>query len=401
MKRLAVLLPVLFSAVILLATEPVHHKAAALEGEGIYALLRRHGLSDQESVNKFYELNKMKPGDHLIAGRKYALPILVYDYDGKSIRSTIGINDWDMAIRIADFNKSLQQRGVRTSSYEQSKVLWVPYHELSSKNVQVKTAAQTRKSEAAPVPPGASVLTMRVPLFGAEHENVLIKSQKLKGKVYYIISGHGGPDPGAIGEWEGRMLCEDEYAYDVSLRLARNLMEQGAVVEIIVQDPNDGIRSGHYLKCDKDEVVHGGKPIPLNQLTRLQQRVHAVNTLHKEYRSQGMKDQTVICIHVDSRGAASRQDVFFYYNTGSDAGKRIALKLQETFDKKYAENRAGRGYSGTVSSRGLYELRHSHPKAVYVELANIQNAADLKRILPESNRQALANWLCEGLMAVK
>ena len=31
-------------------------------------------------------------------------------------------------------------------------------------------------------------------------------------------SGHGGPDPGAIGIYQGRQLHEDEYAYDIILR---------------------------------------------------------------------------------------------------------------------------------------------------------------------------------------
>ena len=80
------------------ATEPVYHKAEVREGEGAYALLRRYGLSDQESIARFYALNNMQPQDHLLTGKKYTLPVLIYTYDGKSIRSTIGINDWDMAV---------------------------------------------------------------------------------------------------------------------------------------------------------------------------------------------------------------------------------------------------------------------------------------------------------------
>jgi len=37
------------------------------------------------------------------------------------------------------------------------------------------------------------------------------------------------------------------------------------------------------------------------------------------------------------------------------------------------------------------------PAMVFVELANITNAADQKRLLINTNRQALANWLFEGL----
>jgi N-acetylmuramoyl-L-alanine amidase len=121
--------------------------------------------------------------------------------------------------------------------------------------------------------------------------------------------------------------------------------------------------------------------------------------MHKQYLKEGYKDQTVICIHVDSQSPSARQDVYFYYYEESESGKKIANALQDTFREKYDEHRSGRGYSGTVSCRSLYELRNTDPKAVYVELANIQNNNDLKRILPDSNRQALANWLFEGLMA--
>ena len=44
---------------------------------------------------------------------------------------------------------------------------------------------------------------------------------------------------------QGRQLHEDEYAYDIILRLARELLSRGAKVHIIIQDKKDGIRDGH------------------------------------------------------------------------------------------------------------------------------------------------------------
>jgi N-acetylmuramoyl-L-alanine amidase len=389
------------------ATEPAFHKVDVREGEGVYALLRRYGLSDEVSIDKFYELNEMEQDGHLMAGKDYYLPILIYQYDGRSIRSTIGIDDWDLASRIAAFNRSMQEKGLRKSSYQESAILWVPFFEINSRG---KTTAATKtvtevageKSEDKPTekPADNPNVVMEFPIFG-ESSKVSIKSQKLKNKVFYIVSGHGGPDPGAMAEVAGHTLCEDEYAYDVSLRLAKNLMEHGAIVELVVQDPNDGIRSERYLKCDKDERTLDNKQMPINQRLRLQQRVHLVNNMQKQYNAEGFRDQTVVCIHVDSQVPSTRQDVYFYYCEESEGGKKLALSLQETFRNKYSEHRNGRGYSGTVSCRSLYELRNTDPKAVYIELANIQNAADLKRILPEDNRQAVANWLCEGLIAAQ
>jgi N-acetylmuramoyl-L-alanine amidase len=309
------------------------------------------------------------------------------------------VDDWDLAVRIAEFNRILQHKGLRTSSYEESKILWVPFFEVKNADHPMTVRMENIEKEEEPAEKTIPMkdVEINIPLFG-ESSKLSMQSQRLKGKVFYVVSGHGGPDPGAMAECGGHTLCEDEYAYDVSLRLAKNLMEHGAIVEMIVQDPNDGIRSEKYLKCDRDEVTLEKKQMPLNQKLRLQQRVHLVNQMNQQYRKEGFKDQTVICIHVDSQGASTRQDVYFYYYEESEAGKEIALSIQKTFREKYSTHRAGRGYSGSVSCRSLYELRHTDPKAVYVELANIQNDTDLKRILPESNRQALANWLCEGLM---
>ncbi|MBK7872679.1 MAG: N-acetylmuramoyl-L-alanine amidase [Saprospiraceae bacterium] len=88
-------------------------------------------------------------------------------------------------------------------------------------------------------------------------------SNKLKGKIFYLSSGHGGPDPGATTRRAGRTICEDEYAYDVALRLCRLLVSHGATAYMIVRDPNDGIRSEELLKCDQDEIVWGGEDLLL------------------------------------------------------------------------------------------------------------------------------------------
>ena len=46
-------------------------------------------------------------------------------------------------------------------------------------------------------------------------------------------------------------------------------------------------------------------------------------------------------------------------------------------------------------------LRKVNPSAVYVELANIRNKSDHIRLMESYNRQALANWLFEGLTGIQ
>ena len=166
---------------------------------------------------------------------------------------------------------------------------------------------------------------------------------------------------------------------------------------MIIQDKNDGIRNEPILKKDYDEICMNGDEIPRKQLYRLKQRVDAVNRTYKKNKSK-YKKHRVISIHVDSRPTHKRQDVFFYHCPGSDKGKEIAENIQDVFRKKYKIHRKNGEYHGTVTSRGLYVLRHTDPPAVYVELANIKNHIDQKRITVPSNRQALADWLYQGLI---
>ena len=43
-------------------------------------------------------------------------------------------------------------------------------------------------------------------------------------------------------------------------------------------------------------------------------------------------------------------------------------------------------------------IRETVPPVVFIELGNIQHERDKERILDPNNRQAIANWLCEGVL---
>lgn len=238
---------------------------------------------------------------------------------------------------------------------------------------------------------------VREPLFGKAMERVEVSGKRLKGACFYVVSGHGGPDPGAIGRVGKTELHEDEYAYDVALRLARNLMQEGAEVHIIIQDKKDGIRDDRYLSNSKRETCMG-KPIPLNQVERLRQRCEAVNSLFRKERTR-YRYVRVVFLHVDSRSKGEQTDVFFYYAPKSGPGKRLATGMRNTFASKYNRHQPNRGFCGTVSERNLYVLRNAAPVGLFVELGNIQNAYDQRRFVLSNNRQALANWMTEGFVA--
>jgi len=238
-------------------------------------------------------------------------------------------------------------------------------------------------------------IELHEPLYGKEREYFPLESNKLKGTSFYLVAGHGGPDPGAIGKYGSYILHEDEYAYDITLRLAKKLQENGAKVHLIIKDEDDGIRDNQILSKDDHETC-GGKTIPLKQINRLQQRTQEVNRL---YRKDAEAYRRCIVIHVDSRSKRKQIDVFFYHHKKSKSGKKLALQLRNTFDEKYKRHQPSRGFTGTVSDRNLYLLRNTTPVSVFIELGNIQNYRDQQRFVKADNRQALANWLYEGILS--
>ncbi len=300
-------------------------------GEGMTAFLKRFNRSGSEYQKEFIKLNKGKFGKNyaLLKGVRYTLPPL-------------------------------------------------------KTNGSTATEKQTKSESGA---------TLYEPLFGKKYESFKQVSRELEGACFYLSSGHGGPDPGAIGYAGNHELHEDEYAYDITLRVARNLMMRGAKVYIIIQDAKDGIRDDYYLSNSKRETCMGS-PIPLNQVQRLKQRSDKINSL---YNKDTETYRRALFIHIDSRSKSKQVDVYFYHS-GSKLSRQLAQNVKDTFQEKYDKHQPGRGFSGTVNKGNLYVLKNTLPPGVFIEVGNIQNKYDQQRFVQSNNRQALANWICEAFI---
>lgn len=374
-------------------------------------LLERYDLDDFDcNEAHFYKINRLKKGSALKAGKEYQLPIIVVEYNGTSIRSSLEIEDWRVAKRIETFNREALKRKLREDDFVKSSLLWVPWHELEcpdkkateepDEKPRAQKAAKFNAGRVAKIPkePVSGPAKDEYALYGKALKKTKIISNALKNKVFYIVSGHGGPDVGAQGSRSGNTLCEDEYAYDVALRLHRLLISHGAIAYMIVRDANDGIRDEAFLACDKDETVWGERTIPYVQKERLQQRCDVINNMMEKYLNAGIAEQTFVEIHVDSRSKHAQTDVFFYYRPEDVTSQALARRLQRVFMNKYYQAQGGRQFSGTVTPRYLYMLRETYvPRAVYIELGNIRNDWDQQRLVLRNNRQALANWIFEGI----
>jgi N-acetylmuramoyl-L-alanine amidase len=358
-------------------------------GDGIHTLFQRYLIPPSDAlVDDFKQINdgKFTARGGLRVNQSYQLPIKIFKFNGKSIRTTIGNNDYKYAKSIENYNRQLHRMGTRSKDFKVDMQLWVPEFQISKSGKGVKK----------PLKPKFAI----EPLLGKKYEKIEIVDRQLEGNVYYLVSGHGGPDPGAMGEINGNSVCEDEYAYDVTLRTARILLSHGAKVYIIVTDTTDGIRDKKFLRCDRTEDYLTRDTISHVQVTRLHKRAEIINKLFRE-NALTAKSQEAIVFHVDSRLVDKEIDIFFYYNPGSTKGMYLANTLYDTILKKYQAAQPGRGYKGTVTERNLYMLRETLPVCVYIELGNIQNWRDQKRIIQPGNRQAMANWLSDGLIKYK
>lgn len=401
-------------------------------GEGASVLLNRYKLpADKENIALFKELNpkKFDKKGGLLKGEVYRLPIKIVKYNGKSIRSSVEGISKETAQKIDELNNKYLESGLVQKSYKKSKQLLVPVYLVNGEDDK-----PSKKDEAdstfAPIPRKKPLTKEKkkkqateestkkkdeakgddkkkngeskkkgngVPFLGDKYKKIDKIDNSLEDCVYYLDPGHGGPDPGAIGHNGKYDLCEDEYAYDVVLRLARALLQHGATVYVLVHDENDGIRDDQFLSNDDKEYYYGGGAISENQRERLLARASIVNELYEKHRKNA-KLQQLIVIHLDSRVVKQRVDIFFYYKPGSSEGKALAESVYNFIKNKYDASQPGRGYKGTISARNLLMLRETKPTGVYVELGNIQNKRNQIRFIEKNNRQAIANWFCDALI---
>ena len=361
------------------------------KGDGIDRFLKRYDINrTKENIIIFKNLNEgkfYKGGMSLV--KEYKLPIRIYEYNGKNIRTSIGSDDFDYALSIQQYNDRMTEKGIKSADYRIDKKLWLPLVSFENLEIGKIVGKKTKKQKKA--------LKTNYPIFGKKYAKIKRISNKLAGSVFYIVGGHGGPDPGAVGNSNNHTLHEDEYAYDVSLRLARRLLLYGATVYIIVRDTNDGIRDKRYLEVSDKEYYLGGFRIDLNQKSRLAKRANIINELYRKNK-KSFNNQYTIVTHVDSRYVDKRIDFFFYHKKGSQAGYDLTKTLLNTIEHKYRKAQPNRGYKGSISSRNLYMLNNTLTTTVYIEIGNIQNPLDQVRILEPNNRQAMANWLTDGLM---
>ena len=153
-------------------------------------------------------------------------------------------------------------------------------------------------------------------IFKSEIAALPVIDNALKGWKIVIDPGHGGLDPGAIvsvsdGNGNPVVITEDEYAYDISLRLYRSLYRHGASVSLTILAPDhhirDGIDARQTFVHRKNEVynsasqngVNGWRPVGTTDGLDMRKSI-AAEQIQDAHPAEKRKGTIYISIHADN-----------------------------------------------------------------------------------------------------
>lgn len=225
------------------------------------------------------------------------------------------------------------------------------------------------------------------------------RNGSLHGWVVVLDAGHGGMDPGASGIFQGKRVVEDEYVFDVALRVRRMVRAKGGLAIMTTMD-NIGERSWKPFRVFPDmrtERFTTDGTIVQAGTGGLRRRLRLGNQIKRRYPKH---HQAWISIHFDVRGRSG------------DDGVRIItpdteLQIAKSLERSFGNAKRLRDDDPLVESgdrdhgiRRLFILSGENriKEKVLIELGNFKNEADVWRIRNHVVREAYARAITDSLV---
>ena len=230
------------------------------------------------------------------------------------------------------------------------------------------------------------------------------RSQPLKGWRIVLDPGHGGRDPGAIvsnldGNNRSVYVVEDEFVYDIALRLYQKLRLAGAEVEMTVISPNHLIRENNppsrTFVHEQNEVYNDVSANRRNSfsvrpgLDNITQRVKIAN------RFFARRGKTLfISLHADNTPSRPKGPLVIYWGRRGKIDSRsrsFARVMERALDLP--------DVPAQIGGRNLAVLRGNSAQAeILVEIRNVHDKGEAWALRSHKIRDSDAGRIFRGIL---